>query len=164
MPKNIDYQAWLHTAEHTFQTAPIVPDGSFGNAQIGTTNPIAANKVDHQYAPILAQVDGSAASAETRVVHVAKAAGTVEQFQAGPVVAATGDSTVTIDLHKNGSSILTATITIDNGDAAYAKVPAAIDDDEYVAGDVFEIVITVSAGTGTLPQGVWAQPIFREAA
>jgi hypothetical protein len=88
----------------------------------------------------------------------------VTEFRCGPVAAAVGDSTATVDLYKNGASILSAGVLIDSGDAAFAVLTGSISSAAYVAGDVFEVVITISAGTGTLPQGVWGQPTFREAA
>lgn len=162
MPANVDYADTLHTGLHTFERTPTVPASSFGDTQIGTTNPIGANKVKHQHHKQLSQAHGSAAAAERRVVHVARAAGTVESFEAGVVVAAVGDSTATADLYKNGASILTAAVEIDSGDAAYAEVAGAISSAAYVAGDVFEVVVTVAAGTGTLPQGLYAAAVLRE--
>ena len=164
MPTNINYTDTLNAGTHTFDKVPVVPAGSFGDPQIGAANPIDAAKLKHQYAPRLAQAHGTAATAERRVVHVARASGTVAAVEAGPVVAAVGDSTVSVDVRKNGTTILSAPITIDNGDAAYAKVAGAISSAAYVAGDVFEVVITVTAGTGTLPQGVFATAVFREGA
>lgn len=164
MPANIDYQDAVHTGQHTFQVAPIVPNSSFGDDQMKATDPLSCTKTDHQYTPRIAQAHGSAAADERRVVHVAKAAGEVTSFQAGPIVAAIGGATVTADLVKNGTTVLSAPISIDNGDAAFAKVSGAISSAAYVAGDVFEVILDATVGGGTLPQGIWAQPTFREAA
>jgi hypothetical protein len=162
MPRNVDYGDYQHTGAHTFEVAPVVPAGSFGDTQIGSTSPIDALKLKHQYAPKLAQAHGTAAATERRVCHVAKSAGSVASIEAGPVVAAIGDSTVTVDLRKNGSSVLTSPISLSSANAAYAKVAGAISSAAYVSGDVFELVFTATVGTGTLPQGVWAEPVFRE--
>jgi len=53
---------------------------------------------------------------------------------------------------------------VDSGDAAFAKVAGTVTDDDYVAGDVFETVVTVSAGSGTLGQGVFVDLVFDEEA
>ncbi len=162
MPQNIDYNDELHTGQHQFEKAPIVPAGSFGDTQIGTTNPIDATKLKHQYIDKIAQAAGSAAANERRVVHIARSAGSVTAIEAGITTAAVGDSTVTIDLKKNGSSILTSVITINSTHAAYAKVSGAIASGTYAVGDVFEIVAVTTVGTGTLPQGLFSDAVFRE--
>lgn len=164
MPSNIDYSNVTHAGTHTFEVAPVVPNASFGDNQIGTTNPILATKLKHQYTPVISQVHGTAAAAERRVRHVARAAGEVTAIEAGVVVAAVGDSVVTVDLKKNGTSVLTSPISIDSGDAAFAKVVGSISSASYVAGDVFELVVAVTAGTGTLPQGLFCDTVFREGA
>jgi hypothetical protein len=164
VPRNIDYSDWQHTGTHTFERAPVVPNSSFGNAQIGTTNPIEAEKLKHQYVQRLSQAHGTASTDERRVVHVARASGSVVGVEAGPVVVAVGDSTVTVDVKKNGTTILSGVITIDSGDAAFDKVAGAISVASYVTGDVFEVIIDATVGTGTLPQGVFASVVFREGA
>lgn len=162
MPSNIDYGDEVHVGYHTFEKVPKVPDSSFGDAQIGTANPINATKLKHQYVPTVSQVHGTAAATERRVVHVARAAGEVAAIEAGITVAAVGAATVTVDLKKNGTTVLTSVITIDNGDSAYAEVTGSISSAAYVAGDVFELVITATAGGGTLPQGLYVDTVFRE--
>lgn len=71
---------------------------------------------------------------------------------------------MTVDLKKNGTSVLTSTVTIDHTVAAYTQVAASIATNTYVAGDVFEVVVTATAGGGTLPQGLFVALITREAA
>lgn len=162
MPTNINYADVLHTGQHTFDKAPKVPDASFGNQQIGTSSPIDVTKLNHQYQPTYAQASGAAAATETRALFVARASGTVRGVEAGIIVAAIGAATVTIDLKKNGVSILTSVITIDNTKAAYARTAGGISTAAYVAGDVFTIVITATAGGGTLPQGLFVDGTFAE--
>lgn len=162
MPANIDYSDVTHVGRHRFEQAPTVPDGSFGDSQMSASSPLLATKVKHQYVKVAAQVHGSAAAAERRVVHVARSSGEVTAFEAGIVVAAVGDSTVSVDLRKNGTTILSAPVSISSAQAAYAEVAGTISGGSYSAGDVFEVVITVTAGTGTLPQGLYADAVFRE--
>lgn len=162
MPQSIDYADTLHTGTHQFEKAPRVPDGSFGDAQIGSANPIAANKLKHQYAPMLAQPHGIAASNARQVVHVARSSGSFEAVEAGVLVAAAGDAVVNVDVLKNGTSVLTSAIVIDSTTAPYAEESGAINTPAYVAGDVFEVVVAVAAGTGTLPQGVYVAGVLRE--
>ena len=164
MPANLDYNDWTHVGNHSFQRAPTVPDGSFGDAQISTANPITAPKLQHQYDVIYSQLNGVAAASERKVVHVARSAGSVAAFEAGPVTIAAGAATVTLDLRKNGTSILTGVITLTSAHAAYNKVAGALNPASvaYALGDVFEVVTVATAGGGTLPQGVFADAVFRE--
>lgn len=140
------------------------PAGAIGSANFSGSDPLESAKQKHRHVGRLNQVHGSAAAAERRACHVARSAGSVLTVQAGVVVACVGDSTITVDVRKNGASILTGTITINNTHAAYAKVSGVVNTAAYVAGDVFEVVVTVSAGTGALGQGLFVDVVFDEAA
>lgn len=134
--------------------------GSITNASVQALAGIAASKLQHRYRPGHAQVHGSAATAERRVIHVVRGAtATINSMRAGVVVAAIGDSTASVNLYKNGSSILSGgtPITLSSADTAYAlDSPGGFTSTSLVVGDVLEIVQTISAGTGTLPQGVFS--------
>jgi hypothetical protein len=73
-------------------------------------------------------------------------------------------ATVTVDLKVNGTSILTSVITIDNTVAAYGSVAAtlAAGAATLVAGNVLTIVITATAGGGTLPTGFFCETVVWE--
>lgn len=146
----------------TFSGGVDITDGSLGDAALSAVSPAGVAKTRHQYIQRLSQVGGTAASAETRVVHVAKSAGNATGFKAGSIAAAVGDSTVTVDLRKNGTTVLSAVITLDNTNSAYTPEAGSINTAAYSAGDVFTVVIAVSAGTGTLPQGVYGVASFDE--
>jgi hypothetical protein len=140
------------------------PAGSITATSVVSSAGIEATKLQHQHQQIVAQVHGSNASAERRTVHFVRGAtGTIVAFECGNVVAATGDSTATINLKKNGSNILSSATVLDNSNTAFANEDAAgFTSTALVAGDVLEVDITVSAGTGTLPQGVFACLTLRE--
>lgn len=140
------------------------PASSITNAAVVALAGIAASKLEHQYQRLFTQVHGSSATAERRVIHtVVGATGDIVSMRSGNVVAATGDSTVTIDLKKNGTTVLTATTQLDSGNAAYSWESAAgFTSTSLTQDDVLEIVQTVSAGTGTLPQGVYVELVIRE--
>jgi hypothetical protein len=131
------------------------PSASIGNSQIKSDDQVDAEKLEHQHRIVLAQVHGSAASAERRPVHVAIGAGQIQAVKAGCVVACTGNAAITVDVKKNGTTVLTGTITVDSGDAAYALVAGTVASAAYVAGDVLEVVVTVAAGSGVLGQGLF---------
>ena len=139
-----------------------LPANSVVNATVSSGSPLDTTKVDHQHVPVGSQVHGSAAVNERRVIHVAHGDGTVADFVAGIVVAAVGAASVTVDLRKNGASILNAAISITNANTAYQKVVATFSSTAYVVGDVFEVVIVATAGGGTLPQGLFWKALFRE--
>ena len=116
-----------------------------------------ADKLEQRFFPHWAQPN-SAATTETRTLFVARRAGTVNEVIAGSIAAAIGDSTVTLDVKKNGSTILSAVITLDSGNTARIVESGTIDGaGTFVAGDWFEVIITATVGTGTLPTGVFIQ-------
>ena len=140
------------------------PAGSVGNEAFDTGDPLDAVAQEHQLYPALKQTHGGAAVAQRECVHVAYGVGQVIAVEAGLSVACIGDSTTTIDVKKNGTSILSATIVLNNSNTAFTTEAGTITTDDYVAGDWLEVVVTVSAGTGTLGQGLRVQLVCREAA
>lgn len=138
-----------------FLSTVALPDNCIGDGQVSPNDPLDCDKVRHQYAGSLVQAHGTAAVAERRIVRVVQGDGEIVSVNTVPVVAATGDSKVTIDVKLNGTTVLTGTYLIDSGDAAYDLVPGTlVASPDIVAGDVIEVIQTVSAGTGTLPQGL----------
>ena len=139
------------------------PNGSIDNEAVEEGAAIEATKLRHQHQRGFAQDHGVAANAQRKVIHVCEGAtGEVISVDVGAVVKATGDSTITVDLYKNGASILTSTIQVDENHANYALVAGAINDAALAQDDVLEVVLTVNAGTGTLPQGAFVSVVIRE--
>lgn len=138
-------------------------DGSVTNASVASNAAIDAAKMDHRHRAHHAQAN-SAAADETRMLFCARAAGSVVSFRAGSIAAATGNATCTIDLKKNGASILQDVITLDENSTNREAVDATITEDDYVAGDLFEVVIDGTIGSGALPTGVFCDAEFDEAA
>lgn len=135
-----------------------VPNNSIkdSNAIAAGAN-LSADKTEQRYSPSWSQPN-SAATTETRTVFVARRAGTLNQFVAGSIAAAIGNSTVTLDLRKNGTTALTAVVTLDNANVARIVEAGAISGaGTFVAGDWFEVVLVATIGTGTLPTGVFCQ-------
>lgn len=131
-----------------------LPAGSVSDAGVAADAAIAASKLVHYYKPVWSQPN-TTATAETRTLFRATAAGEVLAVWAGSIVAATGDSTVTIDVKKNGTTILSASIVLDNANTARVAEAGTIAGTATLAsGDWVEAAITISAGTGTLPTGV----------
>jgi len=119
---------------------------------------VEATKLEHQHRCIYAQESATtAAAALDEVIHVVKGAnGTLKTFAAGNVVANIGAATITVDLHKNGVSILDAAIVLDNTDLTYIPRAGVIDTEAVVADDVLEVVVTAADGGGTIGKGVFA--------
>jgi len=144
-------------------TAMTLPSGCVDNAKVAAAAGVDASKLEHQHQITLAQDNGSAAVAQTRVVHVVYGAtGTLLALQAGCETPNVGDATITVDLHVNGSSVLSAAIELSSSQSAYELVEGVISSAGLSADDVIEIVIAVNAGTGTLGQGVFANLVLRE--
>ncbi len=78
-------------------------------------------------------------------------------FKAGSIVVCLTPATVTLDLKKNGVSILTAVITLDAANTPYVVEAAAIATATLVAGDVLTVVIDETAGGGTVATGVFCE-------
>jgi hypothetical protein len=146
----------------TFPGGMVPPSGSVQDSSINagstgaTPNLIQNTKMWQQYPLKWSQV-GTAATAR-QVVHVGYGFnGTVLGFAVGCVGVPVGAATVTVDLYKNGSSILSSILTINNSATAYVLIVAALAAGKaYVASDVFEVVVTATASGGTLPTEVFA--------
>lgn len=132
-----------------------LPANTVTNAAVRSDAAISASKMEHQHRKTFAQ-EGTATSV-TRAVHVARAAGTVRFFYAGSIAIAVGAATVTLDLRKNGTTILTGVITLDSANTARVVESGTLTGNTVVAGDVLEVVTVATAGGGTLPTGVFAE-------
>jgi hypothetical protein len=106
--------------------------------------------------PAISQAHGSAGTAERKTFYRARANATINFCSCYFSVAPTGDSTHTVKLKKNGSDILSADIVLNSSNTAYTgdEEQTGFTSASLVAGDVLEVAVTVSAGTGTLGQGL----------
>jgi hypothetical protein len=133
------------------------PANSIVDASVAASAAVAATKLQHQHRAIYAQGSSTTAAAATQVIFaVFGATGTVVNFEAGAVVPNVGAATCTVDLKKNGTSILGAAISLSSSQTARQLVAATISNTALVAGDVLEVVVTATAGGGTLAQGLFA--------
>ena len=132
------------------------PPQSVSSDAVKTGANIDADKLESRVYASHAQPN-TAATTETRSLFVARRPGTVNSVIAGSIAKAVGDSTVTVDVKKNGTTILSAVITLDNANTARVGEAGTVNVSAFVAGDWFEVVITATVGTGTLPTGVFVQ-------
>ena len=104
-------------------------------------------------------------TAVTYPIHVVSGAtAALSSFKAGSVVAGLGGATCTFDLKKNGASIITAVISLDNTNTAYVPETAAFTAATAagVANDVYSVVIDGNAGGGTALKGVFCEMVIDE--
>jgi len=134
-----------------------MPQNAIDNSdQVKAGTNLNADKLEQRFFPHWSQPN-SAATSETRTLFVARRSGTVNEVIAGSIAKAVGDSVVTLDVKKNGTTILNAVITLDNANTNRIVELGSITSSAFVAGDWFEVVITATANTGTLPTGVFVQ-------
>lgn len=131
--------------------------------EVPTAFVLDTSNAQHRFKPVYSQANGSSVSDEEKVVHtVTGTTGTVVSISAGVITACVGAATIDVDLHKNGSSILSAAIQIDSGDAAYAEVTGTISNSSLVQGDSLEIVVDETTGGGTQGQGLFVNLVIDE--
>lgn len=138
-----------------------LPADAVTDAKVAADAAIAASKLKHQHRVHLAQPN-TAATTETRLVYAARGPAEVIAFEAGSIAAALGAATVTLDLKKNGASILTGVLTLNSANVARVTADAALATATMVDGDVLEIVVVATAGGGTLPTGLFAMVTVNE--
>lgn len=153
----------IHEGDHVFNGTLVprgisLPNGSVTSNSVLAGSNIDADKLEHRQWVMFAQPN-TAAAAETRPVFVARGVGLITEIRVGSIAKAIGDSTVTVDVKKNGTSVLTAPVVLDNANTARLTEAASIDSaqDDLASGDWLEVVVTASAGTGTLPTGLAVQ-------
>jgi len=134
-----------------------LPAGSVGNASADAADPFEPDKSVQQHTIPYAEARASSPAAKRIALRRALAAGTIEDFTCG-LSDSNSTGTVTIDLLKNGATVLSATITLNStpgtGGTDFDDISAGIASPNYVAGDWLEANITVSApdGKGLLVQ------------
>lgn len=136
-------------------SAMIMPASAVTSDSVRASANISADKLQHRHVLNYGQAN-SAATTITIPIFSALQIGQVMSVKAGSIAAAIGDSTVTVDCKKNGTSVLTGVITLDNANTARVMEAGTIDgaQDDLAAGDFLELVIVATVGTGTLPTGL----------
>ena len=131
--------------------------GCVGDSQVASLAGIAASKLEHQHRPNYSQESDTTTADEAHVIHAVKGtAGTLKTFEIGQVVANIGAATVTVDLLKNGVSVLVAAVELTAVEAAYAMKAGTIDTAAVAADDILEVSVVAVAGGGTIGKGVFA--------
>lgn len=144
-----------------------LPANAVGDATVDSARPISESKVQKRHHKTYANGPrGTAVASDAgKPIHVASGPGTVLDVSAGVLVAGVtwaGGGQALVDVKKNGTSILSGTITINGSTTAMTLTTGSIASATYVPGDVFEVVVTFTAGTGTPAQGLFVRVVFRE--
>lgn len=151
-----------YTGTVTFTTAPALPANTItAQTQIAAAIGIAYTKVQQLRREMIFQA-GTAASASIPIMRGYGATGTVLAVNVGSIAIAVGAATVTVDIKKNGTTILSAVVQLDSGNTARVTEGGTITVPSYVAGDFFEAVIVATAGGGTIPTGLFVEMIASE--
>ena len=141
-----------------------IPANTIVDADVASNAALEATKLRHQHRQVYAKESGTVAVTERFVVHVARGAGTVELFEAGSVTLCTVDATITVDLLKNGATVLSSTFVLDTGNTARVAEVGTLDAAKvaYIDGDVFEMDFVAAAAAGVLGDGSFGAATFHE--
>ena len=139
------------------------PADSVGDAAIPALAAIDADKLEHRYACVYSQVATADAAVDRKIVHVVDGdTGTIESFAAGSRVVAGATTTVVVDLLKNGTTVLSGTITLDDTNTNYVLEDApGFASTALVQGDVLEVRVVSVTGTNE-PVGLFARLVVTE--
>lgn len=132
--------------------------GSVVNETIASGAAIDADKMQHVYkaGTNFGFAIGATPTTREEIVFVGSTTGTIRTFNA--LLNVDGSSTsITFDLKKNGSSILTSVITITNSTGDRVVTSATISNTAVADGDVFSIAMTVSSSTGAQGPYAWME-------
>lgn len=145
----------------TFAAAPVLPPNTITDAHISAGAAISPAKMGHRLEMTISQKLGVDAASEAHVAHVVYGTtGTLLAFRAGAVTPAGSATTVAVDLKKNGTSVLSSTITLNNSQAAYELVDGTISSQTVAADDVLTVHFTLTGSNE--PQGVFCQIVWNE--
>jgi hypothetical protein len=152
----------LQVDGHLTAKSMSIPASSIDDEDIKAGANIDPTKMRHEFRARYTQEASGNAAAATTVLHNARAAGTVNGVKVGlvtPPDTAVGSSgrTATIDIKKNGTTILSATVTLDSTNTAYVAVAGTVSSAAYSAGDTFTAVQTVGGSAGTHAKGVFVE-------
>lgn len=152
IPTDVYVDGNLHSKSRSY------PAGSIGNAAIAENAGLSPQKLDHEHRKHYAIESATISPSASISLHtVIGAQGIIRAFRVGNIVKAVGDATCTVNLKKNGTTVLSAVITLNSSSPNYTPVAGAITDPGVVAGDVLEATLVSTAGSGTLPKGVYCE-------
>lgn len=143
-----------------------LPAATINAGHIVAAAGIEATKIQQQ---IRRRIEIEAATTVTtskRGIHLQQGVGSLVRFRAYLADANAGAATITVDLLKNGVSVLDAPLSFDSGDADYAILEGVFDTPiaALAADDRFEVDIVATAGGGTVGKGLVCELIVNDVA
>lgn len=132
-----------------------LPSGTITDDAISTTAAIDVDKLQVLFKPTtnLGFAIGATPTAREEIIFIASTAGVIRGFHAG--LNDTGTSTsITFDLKKNGTTVLSSVITVTHSDADKTVKDGTLSVTSYAADDVLSVAMAVSSSTGA--QGPFA--------
>jgi hypothetical protein len=135
--------------------------GSVEDQHISSGTRIDADKQQHLYraSTNFALAIGATPVAREEIVYVCEVAGTIRQFAALCNDTGTAAS-VTFDLKKNGTTVLSSVVTITNATGDKAVIDGTLSATTLAVGDILSIALAVSSSTGM--QGPFAYCTIEE--
>ena len=135
-----------------------IPASAVVDATVGAAANIAGSKIQQTIRKTFAQASNATVSAITEPIYLVIGANTtIQAVSAGMVVVALTPDTCTVDIKKNGTSILASAISLTSSQTARQAVVGSIVTPAGVVGDLYEVVITPGHTSGTLGQGVFVE-------
>ena len=128
-----------------------------------TQKGISATKIEQMRSVTYAQPIDSVTINETVVLAlIYGVAGAALAIAAGSITPCTGNATVAIDVLKDGTTILSAPITLNNAGVAYTPKSGVIAVSTLAATDVLTVDIDPTPGTGNIATGIYVNVVYTE--
>jgi len=131
------------------------PAGSLTNAMIAASAGIDASKLDvHRNIPAYV---ASTPTTSVILAYRCPTAGTITSFYAGCITIPTGSATCTVNLKKNGTTCLSAVVTLDSASVVYTGEVGTLTVTSFAIDDVLTVELVVTTpGTTVQATGVYA--------
>ena len=138
-----------------------LPDGTVTSASFSsvTADALDADKQEHRIAIPYSQASGSDVTSETKLLYLARNAGSIKAVEVVPSTAPTGgDKQFTVDVQKSTgaaafATVLSSAVTVSSSSTDRTSQNGSVSSAAYVANDIFQVVITASGSTGSQGQG-----------
>jgi len=141
----------------------VLPNDAVADAAVSSAAAIATHKLRHRHLAGLTQASATTATTTRIPVLVVRgSAAEVKALVAGLVSKNIGAATVTIDLLKNGVSVLSSPLVLTSTPVDYEVSSAAINLPDLVQDDVLEVDVVAAAGGGTLGTGLFVEAVVDE--
>lgn len=132
---------------------------SLNGTAINPASPVPTASQTHQHTSEYSEPNATThAAIGDKVLHACRGNGTIKELAVGTIGLCTGTAAITIDLKKNGTTVLTGVLTLNSSNTAKLAVAASLGASlTFVSGDVLEIVTTASAGSGAVGTGFFCR-------